>query len=53
MKFLKKNIASYKWPKVLDFESELPKTTSGKIKRAEIRRQDYSEKSDKKEGNNP
>ncbi|MBO4395168.1 MAG: AMP-binding protein [Eubacterium sp.] len=43
MRFLKKNIASYKWPKVLDFESELPKTTSGKIKRAEIRKQDYTD----------
>lgn len=41
MKSLKKNIASYKWPKVLDFRSELPKTVSGKIKRKEIRNKDY------------
>ncbi len=41
MKSLKKNIASYKWPKVLDFTSELPKTFSGKIQRKEIRNRDY------------
>ena len=41
MKSLKKNIASYKWPKVLDFQAELPKTFSGKIQRKEIRNRDY------------
>ena len=50
MKSLKKNIASYKWPKVLDFQSELPKTFSGKIQRKEIRNRDYSiEDKEKKE----
>ncbi len=42
MKSLKKNIASYKWPKVLDFTAELPKTTSGKIQRKVIRNNDYN-----------
>jgi acetyl-CoA synthetase len=42
MKSLKKNIASYKWPKVLDFTAELPKTTSGKIQRRVIRNNDYN-----------
>ncbi|WP_084554731.1 AMP-binding protein [Eubacterium xylanophilum] len=37
MKSLKANIASYKWPKVLEFTKELPKTISGKIRRKEIR----------------
>ena len=41
MKSLKKNIASYKWPKVLDFTPELPKTISGKVQRKEIRKADY------------
>lgn len=41
MRFLKKNIASYKWPKILDFTPELPKTFSGKVQRREIRDKDY------------
>ncbi|MBQ7201066.1 MAG: AMP-binding protein, partial [Eubacterium sp.] len=41
MKSLKKNIASYKWPKILDFTPELPKTISGKVKRRDIRDKDY------------
>ena len=41
MKSLKKNIASYKWPKILDFTPELPKTISGKVKRRDIRDRDY------------
>ena len=40
MKSLKRNIASYKWPKILDFTKELPKTISGKIRRKEIRELD-------------
>lgn len=48
MKSLKKNIASYKWPKVLDFTSELPKTFSGKIQRKEIRNRDYEIEDKKK-----
>lgn len=43
MKSLKKNIASYKWPKILDFTKELPKTISGKIRRKEIKENDWNE----------
>ena len=43
MRSLKKNIASYKWPKILDFTKELPKTISGKIRRKEIRENDGNE----------
>lgn len=37
---VKKTTAPYKYPRVLEFVTELPKTTGGKIKRAEIRRKD-------------
>jgi acetyl-CoA synthetase len=30
--------APYKYPRLVDFASELPKTPSGKIRRAELRR---------------
>lgn len=43
VKYLKNNIASYKWPKIVDFAKELPKTISGKVRRAEIKRGDWSE----------
>jgi acetyl-CoA synthetase len=39
---VKKVTAPYKYPRVIEFVDELPKTISGKIRRAEIR-----EKSDK------
>ncbi|MCR5625110.1 MAG: AMP-binding protein [Lachnospiraceae bacterium] len=42
MATLKKNIASYKWPKVVDFTKNLPKTISGKIQRKEIREYDWN-----------
>jgi acyl-coenzyme A synthetase/AMP-(fatty) acid ligase len=29
--------APYKYPRIVEFASELPKTTSGKIKRAQLR----------------
>lgn len=38
--FVKKVTAPYKYPRVIDYVDELPKTISGKIKRAEIRAQD-------------
>lgn len=41
VKYLKKNIASYKWPKIVDFAKELPKTISGKVRRAEIKKNDW------------
>ena len=44
MKYLKNNLASYKRPKFLDFVAELPKTTSGKVRRAEIKAKDWDKK---------
>lgn len=37
---VKKVTAPYKYPRIIEFTKELPKTISGKIKRAEIRAQD-------------
>ncbi|WP_428568802.1 MAG: AMP-binding protein [Solidesulfovibrio sp. DCME] len=37
---VKKETAPYKYPRIIDFVAELPKTISGKIKRAEIRAKD-------------
>ncbi len=37
---VKKVTAPYKYPRIIDYVLELPKTISGKIKRAEIREQD-------------
>ncbi|MCL1866713.1 MAG: AMP-binding protein [Oscillospiraceae bacterium] len=34
---VKKNTAPYKYPRIVEFAGELPKTISGKIKRADIR----------------
>jgi acetyl-CoA synthetase len=39
---VKKETAPYKYPRIIDFVPELPKTISGKIKRAEIRAKDAS-----------
>lgn len=38
--FVKKITAPYKYPRIIDYVEELPKTISGKIKRAEIRAKD-------------
>ena len=38
-KFVKSITASYKTPRIIEFVDELPKTISGKIKRAQIRKQ--------------
>lgn len=38
--FVKHNTAPYKYPRVVEFVDELPKTHSGKIKRVEIRQND-------------
>ena len=38
--FVKKTTAPYKYPRVIDFISELPKTVNGKIRRVEIREKD-------------
>ncbi|NLD50802.1 MAG: hypothetical protein GX660_26980, partial [Clostridiaceae bacterium] len=32
--------APYKYPRIIEFVEELPKTIGGKIKRAQIRRED-------------
>ncbi|MBQ8148092.1 MAG: AMP-binding protein [Lachnospiraceae bacterium] len=42
VKFFKSNLASYKRPKVIEFVKELPKTVSGKIRRAEIKEKDWA-----------
>lgn len=41
MQFLKANIASYKRPKYIEFCDKLPKTSSGKIRRAAIKAVDW------------
>ncbi len=38
--YVKNRTAPYKYPRIVDFVEELPKTISGKIKRAEIRKTD-------------
>ena len=43
--FTKKIAASYKSPRIIDFVSELPKTISGKIRRASIRDKDKEDAS--------
>ena len=35
--FVKKTTAPYKYPRIVDFVTELPKTISGKIKRKDIK----------------
>jgi acetyl-CoA synthetase len=37
---VKKVTAPYKYPRIIEFVTELPKTISGKIRRVEIREQD-------------
>ena len=37
---VKRVTAPYKYPRVVEFVKELPKTTSGKIKRTDIRKSD-------------
>jgi acetyl-CoA synthetase len=38
--FVKKNTAPYKYPRVIEFVDELPKTINGKIRRVAIRDKD-------------
>lgn len=38
--YVKKNTAPYKYPRIIEFVNELPKTVSGKIRRAQIRSDD-------------
>ena len=39
--YVKKVTAPYKYPRIIEFVDELPKTLGGKIKRAEIRKNDH------------
>jgi len=39
---VKRVTAPYKYPRIIEFTNELPKTTSGKIKRMEIRKKDFN-----------
>jgi len=41
---VKKTTAPYKYPRIVEFVSELPKTISGKIRRVEIRQEDSKNK---------
>ncbi|MCL2265842.1 MAG: AMP-binding protein [Treponema sp.] len=41
---VKKTTAPYKYPRIVEFVKELPKTISGKIRRVEIREEDSKEK---------
>ncbi|MBP5273771.1 MAG: acetyl-CoA synthetase, partial [Abditibacteriota bacterium] len=38
--YVKKNTAPYKYPRIIEFIDEMPKTISGKIRRVEIRSKD-------------
>lgn len=41
--YVKSHTAPYKYPRVIEFVNELPKTISGKIRRTEIRKKDWAE----------
>ena len=40
--YVKEHTAPYKYPRIVEFVDELPKTISGKIKRAELRKADMN-----------
>ncbi len=42
--YVKKNTAPYKYPRIIEFVNELPKTISGKIRRLQIREEDSQKK---------
>lgn len=42
-KYFREHIASYKRPRVIEFVDEMPKTTSSKIRRVEIREKDWKD----------
>ncbi len=46
--FVKHNTAPYKYPRIVEFVKELPKTVSGKIRRVEIRQNDLKKNEDNK-----
>jgi len=41
--FVKKHTAPYKYPRLLEFIEELPKTVSGKIKRKELKKREWGQ----------
>lgn len=43
--YVKKNTAPYKYPRIVEFVDELPKTISGKIRRVQIRNEDNKKNS--------
>ena len=45
--YVKSHTAPYKYPRVVEFVEEMPKTISGKIRRAEIKRLDNEKYSNK------
>ncbi len=49
--FVKHNTAPYKYPRIVEFVEELPKTTSGKVRRNEIRRHDFEKAEQSGNGN--
>jgi len=42
-KYVKDNTAPYKYPRVIEFVEELPKSISGKVRRVVIRKKDCEE----------
>ncbi|MBR7165520.1 MAG: acetyl-CoA synthetase, partial [Clostridia bacterium] len=40
--YVKTHTAPYKYPRIVEFVSELPKTISGKVRRVEIRKNDMA-----------
>ena len=38
--YVKKHTAPYKYPRIVEFREDLPKTISGKIRRVQIREED-------------
>jgi acetyl-CoA synthetase len=42
---VKKVTAPYKYPRIIEFVKELPKTISGKIRRVQIRNEDEKQES--------
>ena len=43
--YVKKQTAPYKYPRVIEFVDELPKTISGKIRRVELRKSSKTQQS--------
>lgn len=42
--YVKHQTAPYKYPRIIEFVDELPKTISGKIRRVQIREEDQSKR---------